>query len=123
MKKILVVDDDLDILTLMQMSLSMSGFEVETTARWQVIDERIAKFSPDLILLDVSLGGADGREICKRLKTTKDTEHIPIVLFSANIEIEKSIHDCHSQAFIAKPFSLTHLVEIIRKNMGSSNMN
>ena len=96
MQKILVVDDDIDILALVKMTLTMNGFDVSILSRWENIDNTIHNFEPDLILLDVSLGGADGRDICKKLKAEKETKHIPVILFSANIEMEKSIDNCNA---------------------------
>ncbi len=119
MKKILVVDDDVDILTLVKMTLTMNGFDTEVLSRWDAIDNSIEKFVPDLILLDVSLGGADGREICRRLKSQKDTQHIPIILFSANIEMEKSLDNCNAQAFISKPYDLNYFLQTINSNIGT----
>ncbi len=120
MNKILVVDDDADILALVNMSLSMNGFSVEAISNWESINHTIVRFVPDLILLDVSLGGADGREICKKLKLVKETQHIPVILFSANIEMEKSIHDCNAQGFISKPYDLPYLLQTIRSNIDQS---
>lgn len=117
MGKILVVDDDVDILTLVQMTLNMNGFDVQVLSRWEKIDNAIQEFVPDLILLDVCLGGADGREICKRIKTTRETEHIPVILFSANIEMEQSIDNCHAQAFITKPYELNYFLNTIKSNL------
>jgi len=114
MDKVLVVDDDIDILTLVKMSLKLSGFEVETISRWEQVSKAIENFSPDLVLLDVSLGGADGREICKKIKSTKETEHIPVILFSANAEMGRSVADCGAQAFVAKPYELAHMLKTIR---------
>ncbi len=123
MDKILVVDDDVDILTLVKMTLNMNGFKVEVISRWEKIDNAIQDFVPDLILLDVSLGGADGREICKRIKTSKETGHIPVILFSANIEMEKSIDNCHAQAFISKPYELSYFLNTIKSNLKSEGLN
>lgn len=120
MDKILVVDDDLDILTLVKMSLKMHGFDVEALSKWEQINNNIDSFSPDLILLDVSLGGADGREICKRLKNTTHTAHIPVILFSANADMEKSLAYCHAEGFIAKPYELSHFLTTIRKTLAES---
>ena len=120
MKKILVVDDDIDILTLVKMTLTLNGFDTEVLSRWEGIDNSIQKYMPDLILLDVSLGGADGREICRRLKSQKDTQHIPIILFSANIEMEKSIENCNAQAFISKPYDLNYFLQTINSNIGTT---
>ncbi|MES1224889.1 MAG: response regulator, partial [Bacteroidota bacterium] len=80
MKKILVADDDIDILTLVKMTLGMQGFAVEAIPNWRDIDDRVKQFAPDLILLDVSLGGADGRDICKKIKQDPNTQHIPVIL-------------------------------------------
>jgi DNA-binding response OmpR family regulator len=113
MQKILVLDDDIDILTLMQMTLTMHDFTVEAISRWQDIEERIKTFKPDLILLDVSLNGADGRYICKKIKQSEQTQQIPVILFSANAEMGNNIKDFNAQAFIAKPYELSHLLKTI----------
>lgn len=123
MDKILVVDDDIDILTLVNMTLTMNGFDVTVLSRWEGIDNTIENFEPDLILLDVSLGGADGREICKTLKAQEETRHIPVILFSANIEMEKSIENCNAQAFISKPYELSNFLNTIKSNIEISKYN
>lgn len=122
MDKILVVDDDVDILTLVKITLKMNGFDVETLSRWEKIDNAIEEFIPDLILLDISLGGADGREICKRIKTNSETAHIPVILFSANIEMEKSFANCHAQAFISKPYELNYFLNTIKAHLKNTEM-
>jgi DNA-binding response OmpR family regulator len=117
MNKILVVDDDLDILTLVKIALTMNNFSVQAISRWEDISDTIRNFQPDLILLDVSLGGADGRNICKNLKHTEDTRHLPVVLFSANAEMGNYVEDCKANDFIAKPFELSHLMQTIRQHL------
>lgn len=123
MDKILVVDDDIDILTLVNMTLTMNGFNVTVLSRWEGINSTIESFDPDLILLDVSLAGADGREICKNLKAQQKTQHIPVILFSANIEMEKSIDNCNAQAFISKPYELSYFLNTIKSNIEISRHN
>ncbi len=122
MDKILVVDDDVDILTLAKITLKLNGYIAEGVSRWQEVDSTISNFKPDILLLDVSLGGADGREICKKLKSTGETKHIPVVLFSANVEMEKSIHDCGAEAFLAKPYELSNLLQTLRSTLDNSRM-
>lgn len=117
MKKILIADDDTDILTLVTMTLSMQGFTVDAVSNWREITERVQCFSPDIILLDVSLNGADGRDICKKLKMQNNTRHIPVILFSANLEMGESIPDCMAQAFVAKPYNLSHFLATIRAHI------
>ena len=120
MHKILVVDDDADILTLIKVTLTISDYIVEGIADWQKIDNSINNFKPDLIILDVALGTADGRDICRKLKADKETEHIPIILFSANVEIEKNTEGCNAQAFIAKPYNLSGLLGTIKSVIDES---
>lgn len=117
MSKILVVDDDADILTLMAMTLSMYSYSVKAVARWEDVLESIGQFAPDLIILDVSLGGADGRDICKTIKQSEKMKHIPVILFSANAEMGKHLQDCGAQDFIAKPYTLEGLIQTIKENL------
>ncbi|CAN5225017.1 hypothetical protein BH09BAC2_BH09BAC2_10700 [soil metagenome] len=121
MKKVLVVDDDKDILTVVKILLNMHGFTVEAIARWEEIFERTEVFRPDIILLDVSLGGQDGRVLCKQLKTTDKTKHIPIVLFSANHGILETYNEYLADDFIAKPFDIANLLEKLQTYMPSKN--
>ena len=114
MNRILVLDDDPDILSLVQAILKMNNFAVEAISRWENMDNSITSFNPDLILLDVSLIGADGRDICKKIKHADKTRHIPVILFSANAEMGKNIQDCQAEGFIAKPFELSDFVQTIR---------
>jgi DNA-binding response OmpR family regulator len=117
MKKILVVDDDPDILSLVETILTMHHFNVEALLKWENIDNSLNNFKPDLILLDISLSGADGRDICKKIKQAKETQHLPVILFSANMRMENDIKNYHAQDFIAKPFELSHLIQTIELHL------
>jgi DNA-binding response OmpR family regulator len=117
MNKILVVDDDPDILSLVETILTMHDFNVEALLKWESIDNSLNNFKPNLILLDVSLAGADGRDICKKIKQSKETEHVPVILFSANAKMGNDIENCHAQDFISKPFELSHLVQTIKLHL------
>ena len=115
MKKILIVEDDFDILYLVQMTLKMNGYESEGISNWQNIDSSIRSFLPKLILMDVSLTGADGRNICKKIKGAPETKDIAVILFSAHDNLAESIIDCKAQAFIEKPYQLSHLLATVKK--------
>jgi len=117
MKKILIVDDDMDILVLMQTMLRMYDYQVEVISHWENINKGISDFTPDLILLDISLGTADGRVICKELKGAETTRTIPVILFSANSELGKNYQEVSAEAFIAKPFELSHLLSTIKEHL------
>jgi len=115
--KILVVDDDRDILTFLQILLTKYKYIVQSVFRWELIDKTIELFSPDLIILDICLSGADGRTICKTLKTHVDTKHIPIILFSANTNVEKSFTDYDANDFIGKPFEIDDLLNKVMMHL------
>ena len=117
MNTVLVVDDDPDILSLVETVLTMHNFNVEGILKWEDIDNSLINLKPDLILLDVSLSGADGRDICKKIKQSKETQHLPVILFSANIRMGDDIENCHAEDFIAKPFELSHLVQTIKLHL------
>ena len=110
MKKILVLDDDTDIVTVVQLVLESNGFDVKAITRWQKMYDEIETFKPDLILLDVSLGNQDGRNICKQIKSAKETQNISVILFSANLNVEKNLTECMADSFIAKPFDINDLI-------------
>jgi DNA-binding response OmpR family regulator len=114
MNKILVLDDDVDILSLVETILTMNNFDVKTIWQWGEIYNKIEEFKPDLVLLDIMLGGADGRDICKKIRFAKETEKIPVILFSANPEMRKDIKECMAQDFVAKPFEISHLIKTIK---------
>jgi DNA-binding response OmpR family regulator len=117
MNKILVVDDDLEILTVVQIMLTMNNFNVEAISNWEEISNKMSEFKPDLVLLDVSLGGADGREICKSMRLSNETKNVPVILFSANPEMGKYLDQCLAQDFIPKPFELSNLVNTIKHHV------
>lgn len=121
MKRILVLDDDIDILTVVQLVLETNGFEVVAISKWQQIYTQIDAFKPDLILLDVSLGNQDGRNICKQLKSDKNTKHISVILFSANHNVEKSVGECLADSYISKPFDINDLIQGINNELMETN--
>ena len=109
--KILVIDDDKDLLEVTKSLLSRKGFEVETNDNWDGALQLLDSFQPQLILLDVFLNGIDGLDICKKLKSMPNTCHIPILIFSAYPSVaERVIYEYGADDFIAKPFEVNDLV-------------
>ena len=117
MSKILVIDDDLDILSVMEILLSMRGYNVEVTAKGENTFPKIETFKPDLILLDVLISGYDGRVICKQLKSNEETKHIPIIMFSAHPGAAATIADYGANDFISKPFDVDHLLKKVKEQL------
>ena len=120
-KKILILDDDLDILAVMQLLFKTKGFDVMALSRWEEVYEKVESFKPHLILLDVLLSGNDGRDICKILKNKPSTKNIPIVMFSANPSAADNIQEYGANDFIHKPFEVIDLLNTINKHLQNSN--
>jgi len=117
-KKILIVDDDPDILEAVGMLLELEGFSVTTSTRGEDAEKLKGNY-PDLILLDVLLSGKDGRTIAKHLKQQTNTRNIPIVMMSAHPSAHTTIKEYLADDFIPKPFELDHLVGTIKSHLPS----
>lgn len=112
-KKILIADDDKGILTALTMMLE-DEYEVTATSNGQTVQE-VHNTIPDLILLDIWMGGVDGRDICKQLRKQVSTKDIPIIMISARANAEKSAMSSGADAFISKPFEMDDLLTKIAK--------
>lgn len=114
--KILVVDDDANILDALKFMLEDAGYKVETVGKnGGVINKEIRDDRPDLILLDVLLSGHDGRDICKNLKGQKATKNIPVIMISAHPDAEKTSLQAGANFFLPKPFEVDMLLAKIEK--------
>lgn len=114
MKKVLIVDDDKDILTVVKYLLKSHGFKVHTHSTGLNVTDVVDTFHPDLILLDIMLPGKTGIDICKELKLISD---IPIVLFSAHADKIAALKESKADAFVEKPFEISHLLDVINLHL------
>ena len=111
MPKLLIVDDDIDLLEVTKALLLKKGFEVEINTNWEDAMKRIESFQPQVILLDVFLNGIDGLDICKKLKSMPHTKDIPVLIFSAYPRVAESVtYEYGADDFIAKPFEVNELI-------------
>lgn len=113
MKKILVVDDNKDIVWVVETILKRYGFEVLSTLRGEEVMNKVRHFSPQLILLDVFLSGIDGIELCNNLKAQQQTKNIPVIMFSAHTNRDDVMRFCHADDFLPKPFDVNDLIKKI----------
>lgn len=110
-KKILAVDDDPDIVEVIKIILEEEGYEVSTLTSGINILNIISTTRPDLILLDVMLGGMDGREICKSIKSHSIFKFIPVVMISASHNLKNVLKLPGSpNDFLSKPFDIEQLL-------------
>ena len=118
MQKILIVDDDKDLLEMVEMTLSRLGYHITTLAKGACFFNIIESSQPDIILLDIFLGDADGRALCYNLKLQPAYENIPVILYSAGYVPHSTIEHSKADEFITKPFEIKSLLEKIKKLLG-----
>ncbi len=116
MGKILIVDDEPDIVELVKINLEKNGFDVISSYTGREIFNLFKKFSIDLVILDLMLPDIDGLEICKILKSENETKNIPIIMLTAkDTEIDKVLGlELGADDYITKPFSPRELVARVR---------
>lgn len=111
-KKILVVDDDADIVELLSFNLKQAGFAVGTADNGIEALKKARSIAPDLILLDLMLPELDGFAVCEILRRTPGTATIPIIMLTAmSGELGRlSGLECGANDYLTKPFSPRQLV-------------
>ncbi len=114
-KRLLIVDDELDILAFLQVVLEEEGYEVVTSDKGEYLEQLHNDGLPHLILVDVLLSGKDGRGIVKYLKSQEETKHIPVVMFSAHPSAEEMARQAGADDFLAKPFEIDALLAKIAR--------
>ena len=115
-EKILVVDDEVDLLELVRYTLTNYGYTVDCAESGERALEKVRTASPDLILLDLMLPGLDGLDVCRIVKNDHRTSHIPIIILSAKgdeVDIVTGL-ELGADDYITKPFSSRVLLARIK---------
>jgi len=115
MKRVLVVDNDPDVLDIMQEALSYEGFQVSCANGENNIFHLIDRYRPDLLMIDYLLDGIDGGELCKQVKEKRKTHNLPVIIMSAYPRSRMSPGAYNCDDFIAKPFDLDDIAGRIKK--------
>ncbi len=116
MKKIMIVDDEPQILTLVKIMFEMKGYRVSEAKSGAECLKKLKNEKPDLILLDIMLPGEDGWEILKEIKKDEKTKNIPVAMFSVRTSkdsIKKSL-ESGADAHINKPFDLDYVLNRVK---------
>ena len=122
-KKIMVVDDEDDILHFLELVLREKGYEVATASSGHEALTRAQMVRPDLILLDIMMPQMDGWEVLKLLRVDEETRRIPVAMLSARTEAKDRVQGLQEGAidYICKPFALQELlgkIETIFSQLG-----
>jgi DNA-binding response OmpR family regulator len=112
LKKILIIEDDHDILDMMKFILEDEGYQVVPLLQAESLKE-IIDHHPHLILLDERLPTDPGHVLCASIKAHPMAQNIPVILISAVFNLEKVAGDCKADNFIKKPFDLQELISLV----------
>jgi len=117
--KILLIEDELDLVEVTKMRLEKSGYEVVTVPSGEAALGLVQNNPPNLILLDLLLTGMRGEDFCKKLKGDANLKHIPIILFTASAsDLPKIVKEVGADDYITKPFEPEDLLSKVKKFIG-----
>jgi len=121
--KILIVDDEPDVLNLAKMILERAGFQILTASNGLEGERTAITEQPDLIILDVVMPGKNGHEVCRSLKGKSATRPIPIIIFSASpsISSKEAAYAAGADSFLTKPFTIEELTGQVMKFFGGED--
>jgi CheY-like chemotaxis protein len=113
-KRVLILDDDLDILQICTIVLKKKGFEVFTLNNSNQVIEQVKTYKPDVILMDNWIPGPGGIEATQTLKLDISTQEIPVIFFSANSNVTQLAREAKADYFLQKPFDISELERIVQ---------
>ena len=119
-KKILVVENDKEILNILSYIFNDEGYEVKSLQSLEGLIETIHTFTPDAILLDIIVPGVEDTEICRSIKSAETTKHIPLIVLSTHPIVAATIKEICADEIISKPFELCDLVNIVNKQIAAT---
>lgn len=118
-KRILIFDDDVDILSICTYILEEQGWEVHTSPHCNNIDTAVRSIKPDIILMDNWIPDTGGIIATQTIKSQPDLKDIPVIYFSANNDIQSLAKQAGADTYLEKPFDLTELELVIEKMINS----
>jgi len=116
-KKILIVDDEPNIIVPLEFLMKQNNYDVQTAETGEKAMDLISSWKPDLILLDIMLPGMDGYEVCQKIRQEKEFNQTRIVFLSAmarSIDIAKGM-GLAADDYITKPFATDYVVKKIKE--------
>jgi two-component system phosphate regulon response regulator PhoB len=114
--RILLVEDEEPLTLLLRYNLEAEGYEVDAVARGDEADLRLREGAPDLVLIDWMLPGLSGIELCRRIRTRRETERLPVIMLTARGEEGDRVRGLATGAddYVTKPFSVPELLARVR---------
>lgn len=117
MTKVLVVDDDTDLLEMVSLVLTNHNMRVNPLSECIKFLDHVTSDKPDIVLMDIYLGECDGRDLCQNLKKSDGYDDIPVILYSAGVVTPKSVQESMADDFMSKPFEIKQLIARINHHL------
>jgi DNA-binding response OmpR family regulator len=115
-KKVVLIQDNEDILDIMEQVLEEEGFDVTPSLTTEPID-KIDEIEPDVVIVDDHIkGNKKGSQVIEELKSDAETEDVSAVLTSTSPDVPKKAKECRADDYIEKPFDIDHMIEVVKKN-------
>lgn len=121
MKRVLIVDNDSDMLEVMQEALTYQGFEVVTASDTDDIVSLVSHHQPNLLLIDYILDGINGGELCHQVKSNTSIAGTPVIIMTAYPKVLQSLGYYGCNALISKPFDLNQLTSTVSNLINNPN--
>jgi two-component system, OmpR family, alkaline phosphatase synthesis response regulator PhoP len=114
--RVLVVDDEPDLVRILEFGLKAAGYAVETASDGQEGLKKAREQKPDIILLDLMLPKLDGYKVCRLLKFDERYKHIPIMILSARTQEgdQTLAHEMGANRFLTKPYEFAEILDHIQ---------
>lgn len=115
-KRVLIIEDEPIIAEMMSIMLEMEGYTVVSLADTARARMKLHQKEIDLVMLDLHLKGENGQSMCTYIKNHKDLKNIPVILVSANNNLEKIKKECRADDHIAKPFDIDGFMGKVKRH-------
>ncbi len=128
MPRVLIIEDEPDLVRLLEYNLQNAGFETRAVGRAGEALKAVAAENPDIVLLDLMLPDGPGSDVCRALKSGAATKHIPVIMVTARgEEIDRVVgFELGADDYVVKPYSVRELIlrirAILRRNEGEGTM-
>jgi DNA-binding response OmpR family regulator len=116
MPKVMIVDDDRNMVSLLKILLEMDGYEVINLTNGKGFVPKVREENPDLLLIDVFISNTDGKKLVADLRATPDLETLRVIMTSG-MDLAEQCKEAGADAFLLKPYTPEQLINIIETNI------
>lgn len=118
-KKVLIFDDNAELLELCTIILGAMGLQIKTSSVSDKADEQVLAYMPDIVLMDNWLPNISGIDATRLIKSNPLLKDIPVIYFSANHDVAGLAKEAGADDYLAKPFDIAELESIVAKHIGA----